>query len=135
VEKISLIQLVYIIQTCIFEPLLTKNLNNMKKVKHLAVVAVIALFAAFTTTSCGVLGLQGILFTKVKGPHSLTQNDTGTKVGSSKAMNILNLVAIGDYGYNEAIKKGNIKKVSHVDIETFSVLGLFATYTTYVYGN
>lgn len=106
----------------------------MKKVTNLAVVAIIALSAALFTSSCSI-GLIGAVFTKTKQPFALTMNETGTKVGSSKALSVLNIVAIGDWGYNEAIKKGNIKKVSHVDVEVFSVLGLFTTYKTFVYGN
>ncbi len=120
-------------------PLLTKQNKTMKNVKNIARVAVVAFAAAVITTSCGVISagsaLYGGLFTKIKAPMALNVNEVGTKVGTSHAIGVLGLVGIGDYGYNEAIKNGNIKKVSHVDYEVFSVLGLFSKVTTYVYGN
>lgn len=112
----------------------------MKKVKHVAGIAIIAFAAAVLTTSCAVIGgpsagVYGSIFTKVKAPGQLNVNEVGTKVGTSNAIGILGVVGVGDYGLNEAIKNGNIKKVSHVDYETFSVLGVYTKITTYVYGN
>ena len=106
----------------------------MKK-KNLCHLVFSALVIAVLTSSCSVLGLTGSIYTQVKAPHALNVNEVGTKVGTSEALSVLGLVAIGDYGYNEAISKGNIKKVSHVDVETFSVLGLFTKVKLYVYGN
>lgn len=110
----------------------------MKKSKNLLFVAVLAIGASMLLSSCAALtgSLYGGLYTKVTQPGVLLDNvDAGSKVGTSDAMNILGIIGMGDYGYNEAIKNGNIKRVSHVDFEVFGVLGLFTKVTTYVYGN
>lgn len=102
----------------------------MKKLfKAMAVVAVISL------TSCSTLSPTAAgLFADVTKGMTATSNTVGTKVGKSTASNILGIVATGDASINEAAKQAGIKKISHVDQKTFSVLGLFTTITTFVYG-
>lgn len=102
----------------------------MKKLfKAMAVVAVISLTSCttFSPTAAG-------LFSDVTQGVTATSNSVGTKVGKSSASNVLGIVATGDASINEAAKQGGIKKISHVDQRTFSVLGLFTTITTFVYG-
>ena len=67
-------------------------------------------------------------------PVAATSNPIGKKVGTSSATNVLGIVFTGDAGVNKAAKDGGIKKISHVDQNSKSVLGLFTTYKTIVYG-
>ena len=101
--------------------------------KHIKML-VAAVIAAVTLTSCEALGLVGAVYTGVTQPAAVTSNAVGTKVGTAKATSILGLAAYGDAGVNAAAKNGNIKKISHVDVKVFSVLGLFSTYEYFVYG-
>lgn len=84
--------------------------------------------------SCSAFGVVGAVYTGTTVPHSVTDNKLGTKVGSVKCTSILGIAAYGDAGINTAAKMAGIKKVSHVDVKTFSVLGLFTTQTYFVYG-
>lgn len=105
----------------------------MKKVL-LSVVASVALLA----TSCAVVGTpvgKGALYTSVTSGDFVTSNTiSGKKVGQSSATNILGLVATGNAGIEQAAKNAGIKKVSHVDSKKTTILGIFSTYTTTVYG-
>lgn len=92
-----------------------------------AVVAAISLSVA----SCGSMGM---IYTDYTTAGTATSNTLGTKVGQSQRTSVLGLVAIGNSGIQAAAKSAGIKKVSHVDVREFSVLGLFSTVTTYVYG-
>lgn len=77
----------------------------------------------------------GVLYTGVKGPIVATSNSLGSKVGKGEAQSILGAIAIGDASIQAAAKSAGITKISHVDYESFSVLGIFAKYTVYVYGD
>lgn len=48
---------------------------------------------------------------------------------------MLGLVATGDASIEAAAKAGGITKIHHVDFENFSILGIYATFTTVVYGD
>ena len=90
---------------------------------------------------------NGALFTNVKSPISATSN--GSDAGSSASYrswrenssatplaieakkdeascySILGLVAFGDASIDTARQNGSIRKITHVDQNSFSVLGLF----------
>ena len=104
----------------------------MKKILFCAVaaVALLASSCAMVNTPAGV----GALYTGRTSGECVTSNTLGNKVGVSSATNVLGLVAVGDAGIEAAAKQAGIKKVSHVDSKKFSILGLFATYKTVVYG-
>ena len=102
----------------------------MKSIKML----IAAIIVAVTMTSCEAVGLVGAVYTGVTVPAAVTSNAIGTKVGTAKAMSVLGIVATGNAGVNEAAKKANITRIRHVDVKTFSVLGLFTTYEYFVYG-
>mgnify|MGYP000185938939 FL=1 len=105
----------------------------MKKFYYAIVASV-----AFLATSCAMVGTPvgiGGLYTGVTSGEAVTSNNLGKKVGQSSAMNILGIVATGDASITTAAKNGGIKKVSHVDSKKTSVLGIFGTYTTIVYGD
>lgn len=105
----------------------------MKKI-YLAAVASIALFAS----SCAMIGTPagvGAFYTGVTSGEAVTSNNLGKKVGQSSATNVLGLVATGDASIAAAAKEAGIKKISHVDSKKTSILGIFGTYKTIVYGD
>lgn len=113
------------------------KLNNNKDMKKIVTrVAALAL-AAMLLPSCAAIGSSvggGLLYTGVKDGVTATSNPLGTKVGTAKASNILGVVAMGDASIQAAANSAGIKKISHVDVEKKSLLGLFSSCTIYVYG-
>ncbi len=103
----------------------------MKKFFMTIVATVFLTSCASVTTPVGFSGL----YTGVTSGVAATSNNVGTKVGESSATNVLGLFATGDAGIDVAAKKAGIKKISHVDQTQTSILGLFSTYKTRVYGN
>ena len=101
----------------------------MKKVKMLLCAALVAL----AMTSCSE-GMVGAIYTGTTQPAAVTSNELGTKVGTAKCTSILGGAAYGDAGINQAAKNANITKISHVDVKTFSVLGIYTTFEYIVYG-
>jgi len=99
---------------------------------------IIGLFASVSLLSsgCAVVSspVLGIVYTSVKAPVAVTSNDVGTKVGTGEATSILGIAATGDASIQTAARNAGITKISHVDYESFNVLGLFARITIYVYG-
>jgi hypothetical protein len=55
-------------------------------------------------------------------------------MGTSVATSILGLIATGDASIEAAAKAGGISKIHHVDYQAMSILGLYSTFTTVVYG-
>lgn len=98
----------------------------MKKAICAAVAAI-----SLSLTACGSMGM---IYTDYTAAGTATSNTLGSKVGSAQRTSVLGLVAIGNSGIEAAAKSAGITKVSHVDVREFSVLGLFSTVTTYVYG-
>ncbi len=88
--------------------------------------------ASCSTVSSG--SGMGVLYTGVTEGQIATSNPIGTKVGTSKSTGVLGLVSVGDASIQAAANHACFKQVSHVDVKKLSVLGLFATYTTIVYG-
>ncbi len=78
--------------------------------------------------------LSGGLYTSVKAPFAVTGNSESKKVGTASATSILGWFATGDASIEEAAKAAGITKIHHVDEQSTSILGLFATYKFYVYG-
>lgn len=104
----------------------------MKKLCFCTVAAL-----ALMVSSCAVVSTpagMGVLYTGVTAGENVTSNSVGMKVGTSSATNVLGLVAVGDAGIEAAAKQAGIKKISHVDSKKVSILGIFATYKTVVYG-
>ncbi|MBQ6210260.1 MAG: TRL-like family protein [Prevotella sp.] len=91
---------------------------------------VVAFFGVTLFSSC-----LGAAYVDATIPGVATSNSVGKKVGTSQSTNVLGIVYTGDGGINKAAKDGGIKKISHVDVEQKSILGLFTTYKTIVYGD
>lgn len=91
---------------------------------------------AFMLSSCAVVKspLSGLLYVDVKAPVAVTGNSNSSKVGTAQAVSILGAVATGDASIENAAKNAGITKIHHVDEHSTNVLGIFATYKIYVYG-
>ncbi len=81
---------------------------------------------------------MGLFYTNASYPLTAT----GTKItdlsnlksGKSDCLNVLWFVEVGDAGIEKAMKDGQIKKVSFIDINEKTVFIFFRKITTTVYG-
>lgn len=104
-----------------------------KKMIKLAMAGMVV----FGLSSCASISSpagMGALYTSVKTDGHVTSNPCGTKVGTATATNILGWVLTGDASVETAAKSAGIKKISHVDRENMSILGIYGTYKVIVYG-
>ena len=100
--------------------------------RNLLVLVVAALFlsgCAFVMSPA-----IGTIYTDVKAPLAVTSNSGSSKVGTSEVSSILGIVATGDASIEAAAKKAGITKIHHVDYHSTNILGIYAKFTTYVYG-
>lgn len=98
---------------------------------------IVAAGAAFMLSSCGAAVMTpaaGYLYTDVKAPLTATSNSGSGKVGSGEIASILGIVATGDASIESAAKSAGITKIHHVDYHTKNILGVYATWTVFVYG-
>jgi len=109
-----------------------KNFIHMKKIRRLLVI----IGAAFILSSCAAVQspLLGTIYSDVKAPITATSNSNSSKVGTAEATSILGLVAQGDASIDAAAKSAGITKIHHVDYHSTNILGVYATFTTIVYG-
>ncbi len=100
---------------------------------------IVKVFALVTLT----VGLQsciatqagtGGLYTNLKQGEIATSNVRGSKMGTATATAYLGLVAIGDASVNTAAMNAGITRISHVDSQKKSILGIITSTTTIVYG-
>jgi len=102
--------------------------------KQFFVIAVMALFLS----GCGAFvaaPVSGFIYSDVQAPFMATSNTVSTKVGTAEMSSILGLVAQGDASIQKAAQSAGITQISHIDYEAKSILGIYATFTIYVYGN
>jgi hypothetical protein len=104
----------------------------MKRIKQLSFVMGVVLF--FSSCAMTSAPLTGVWYTDVKAPLAVTSNANASKVGTAEAVSYLGAIAIGDASIEAAIKSAGISKIHHVDQHYTSILGLFAKYQVYVYG-
>jgi len=81
--------------------------------------------------------MSSCIFTKVKAPNPFFVNNEAKtlKVGTSNAAAYVGIVALGDASIEKAAKEAGITKIHHVDYQVMAVLmGIYAKYTVYVYG-
>jgi len=102
----------------------------MKKLLSL-VIAVMFLFTGCIAVHSPAYGM---LYTDTKGPVAVNESAMGSKVGKAQAYSVLALVALGDASIKAAADKAGITKIHSVDHETWSLLGIYGTYTTIVRG-
>jgi hypothetical protein len=98
-------------------------------------VAVLAL-AALNGCATAVGGNGFALGWAYSGYKSPGQVGTGadTKLGEACASSILGIVATGDASIEAAKKAGGITQIAYVDLDQFSVVGVYATSCTIVHG-
>jgi hypothetical protein len=106
--------------------------------KKLFVSAAVASVAVMMLTGCaGITGIAGgtggMLFTQTDAAMGIGSATGSDKVGTSESKAII-CFATGDSSIQTACKNGGITKIHHVDSKVFQVLGLYAKYTTVVYG-
>lgn len=107
-------------------------------VKHRLIA--LSLTALLTGCAFAPSPVPGFVYTEVAAPHYVGDNIAATSLSSMKrgeatVSTILGLFATGDASVDAAAKNGGITKVSHVDYQSKSILGFYATFTTIVYGN
>ncbi len=99
--------------------------------------ALLILSVPVLLTGCGAFVASpapGAIYSDLQYPFMVTGEVGSTKVGTAEAQTILGLFASGDASIQTAMRRGGIEKVSHIDIQARSILGIYATYTVYVYG-
>ena len=100
------------------------------------------ILASLVVGACGIVLLAGCamvtpmngsLYTGRKGPVAMGDAKGMSKVGTATATAIIG-IATGDASISAAMHNGGITKVHHVDTEVKNILGVYAEYTTTVYG-
>lgn len=78
----------------------------------------------------------GLLYSDVSAPLDMDNDNTVIveKTGEATAENVLGLIVTGDASIAAAAKEGKITKVTHVDYKYKNILGIYAKFTTIVYG-
>lgn len=112
---------------------INQNLLRMKQMKRFLMAGILTI----TLASCGAFAgapVLGTIYTDVQAPLAVTSNQIGSKVGTGKATSILGIIATGDASINSAAKRAGISKISHIDYNSKSILGIFATWEVIVYG-
>lgn len=79
--------------------------------------------------------VNGIWYSDVQGPLQATHGAKALKEGTSKCESFLGVVALGDASIETAMKNGGITRLHHVDHHTRSILGVYAEFTTVVWGD
>ena len=85
---------------------------------------------------CSVMAhgpVTALVTVDMKGPVAMGAAPGSAKIGRAEAWGII-VYATGDASITAAMKNGGITRVHHVDNETMTILGLYAKYTTIVYG-
>jgi hypothetical protein len=84
---------------------------------------------------CAAVGpLPGLIYSNYKFPSIASQAGPGHKSGSAQARSYLAMVSVGDASVDAACKNGGITKINTVDTQGWSILGVYATWTTIVTG-
>jgi hypothetical protein len=89
--------------------------------------------ALLTGCALGQAPVTAPLTLNQRGPVSAGPATGQAKVGRATAVGII-FYATGDASISAAMSNGGITRIHHVDHETFNILGVYARYTTIVYG-
>lgn len=99
------------------------------------IAAAIAIVAATMLTGCVAPYSGGLIYNDYDRPMSVRDNATDcAKEGKSNMVNILGYFAVGDASVSTAKNNAGITKVSSVDTNFNSLLGIYAKTTTMVCG-
>ncbi len=98
-------------------------------------LAIVIVALALTGCVMPLAAVNGNLLTMdVAGPVAVGDSTAGAELkGQAEATGII-CFSMGDASISAAMADGNITKIHHVDCKVFQVLGLYAKYTTIVYG-
>lgn len=77
---------------------------------------------------------SGLLYTDISYPLISTENEITEKSITVSNYSILGLFTFGNASLEKAKQEGNIKKISHVDVNDFIILGVYRKYSITVYG-
>lgn len=105
--------------------------NKTPQMLMLMLSLVSALFLACSTPG---FGPAGGIFTSVKVGVYGSSTENLTRSGEACSMSILGLIAVGDGSVETAAANGGLKTVKVVNLQGFSILGLFAQLCTVVAG-
>jgi len=78
--------------------------------------------------------VTGVIYSDVKYGGAPTESAGMSKHGMAEAQSILGAVGLGDASVKAACQNGGITKIHHVDYHAWSILGIYAKFTTHVYG-
>ena len=108
---------------------------NKGELKMKKILKILGLAFILTSTKASAMGL---FYTDATYPITATginsQDFTTMKKGTASTNNILFLVEIGDASIDTAAKNGNIKQISHIDIQEKSVFISWRGVKVIVYG-
>jgi len=102
--------------------------------KTLSALTLSMIFVLLSACATSTAPVNGAWFTAVQGPNMATTNTESNKVGKASCSSILGLIAFGNCSIKEAAISGGITEISMVDNTSFNLLGLYARFTTVVYG-
>jgi hypothetical protein len=110
--------------------------------KRLMVTTVLAALCVTMMTGCGAfiaLSGGGTLYQDTKTPLGDVSywgptSSSVAKKGEASFTSILGILATGDASLKEAMERGGITKIHHIDQQVTNILGLIATYKIIVYG-
>ena len=105
------------------------------KCLSLAGLALASLTLAFST-GCAMAAspVTGFVYSHVDAPMAVNSDADNTKKGVASCRSYLGICATGDASIQTAAANGGIKKIHHVDFQSHSILGIYAEFTTIVYG-
>ena len=88
------------------------------------------------STGCAMAAspVTGFVYTQVDAPITVNSDADNTKKGSASCRSYLGICATGDASIQAAAANGGITKIHHVDFHSESILGIYAEFTTIVYG-
>lgn len=102
--------------------------------KLLCCSAALILAGVLSGCATAMAPVTGFVYTDLEAGGAVTSNTGSSKVGTASVTSILGAIATGDASVKAAAANGAITKIHHVDYHAESVLGLWAKYTTIVYG-
>jgi hypothetical protein len=109
-------------------------LNRVSGIAYSAAIVLVGL-GAIGCAAMATTPVTGLISSDVAGPVGATGDSLGcNSVGRATAESIMGLVAYGDASIEAAARAGGITRIHHVDYESTNILGLYATFTTVVYG-
>ncbi|MBV8880379.1 MAG: TRL-like family protein [Planctomycetaceae bacterium] len=97
-------------------------------------IVFVGFVAAASLGGCSMVSpVNGSLYTDQSGPVSTGAAAGSSKRGEASITSVIG-IAVGDASIETAMKNGGITKIHHVDSKARNILGVYAEYTTIVYG-